>query len=145
MSTTQTRPDTTTSEATRTKQPWLWNVVLLNDEEHTFEYVVEMCQRIFSYPPSRGWRIAKRVDAEGRGVLMTAHKELAELKCEQICSDWADHRLSASVGPLRAIIEPAECGGDDAGAGPPDGSHNGPHDGKPDGPGGEPDRPTADA
>lgn len=110
-------PQTDTRSEQKTKQPWLWNVVLLNDEEHTVEYVVAMMGELFAHPKVKGERIAKTVDVDGRAVVLTTHKELAELKQEQIHSYGRDRMIAGCLGAMSAVIEPAEFGGDDSDAG----------------------------
>src|SRR5260370_25821179 len=61
-----------------------YHVVLLDDHDHTHEYVMEMMRSLFGYPSEHGYRIAREVDARKRAVVYTAHKELAELKRDQI-------------------------------------------------------------
>ena len=39
---------------------------------------------------------------------MTTHKELAELKRDQILAYGADWRLERSSGAMKAVVEPAE-------------------------------------
>lgn len=94
-------------QGTQPKQPWLWNVVLLDDQEHSYDYVVRMMQEIFAASAERALQVAQTVDREGRAVCMTCHKELAELKLEQIVSFGRDPQLSASKGPMSAVLEPA--------------------------------------
>ena len=115
MATTMTNPGTQTRTEQQTKRPWLWNVVLLNDEAHTYEYVIDMCQKVFAHTVERGHAIACRVDKQGRAVLLTTHKELAELKCEQVITFGKDHLIAQSKGAMGVIIEPAEFGDGDAG------------------------------
>src|SRR2546428_8151695 len=110
MSTTLTRPDTRTSPEEKTDRPWLWNVVLINDEEHTYDYVIRMVQELFAYDQTRAFRIAKTVDGEGRAVCVTTHKEHAELKREQIQSFGRDKMIDGCAGAMTAVIEPAEFG-----------------------------------
>jgi ATP-dependent Clp protease adaptor protein ClpS len=114
MSTTETKTDVQTRDEQQTKRPWLWNVVLLNDEAHTFEYVIKMCQELFAHPAERGQKIALRVDKDGRAVLMTTHKEHAELKVEQVHGYGRDQIIAGCAGAMSAIIEPAEFGDGDA-------------------------------
>ena len=85
-----------------------YNVVLLDDDDHTFEYVIEMLQSVFSHPPERGFQLAKEVDQTGRVIVLTTHKELAELKRDQIVGFGADPLISQCKGSMQAIIEPAE-------------------------------------
>jgi len=90
-----------------------YNVVLLNDEEHTYEYVIEMMQRLFAVSAERAFRMAVTVDTQDRVVCMTTHKEHAELKRDQIHSFGRDHLMAISKGSMSAVIEPAFVGGDD--------------------------------
>ena len=86
-----------------------FNVILLDDDDHTYDYVIEMLGKVFGYPEPRGYEMAKTVDSSGRVIVMTTHRELAELKCEQILGYGADWRLDTSSGPMRAVVEPAEA------------------------------------
>ena len=106
---TQTRPKSERS----TKQPRLWNVVLLDDEDHTYEYVIEMMMRLFGHSVEKAFQIAKTVDADGRAICMTTHRELGELKVEQIHGIGPDMLLDTSAGSMSAILEPADFGGDE--------------------------------
>lgn len=91
-----------------TKQLPPWNVVLLNDDDHTVEYVVALMQQVFAHPVPKGLQIAKTVDSQGRAVCLTTHKELAELKRDQIHAFGADKLVDGCAGSMSAIIEPAE-------------------------------------
>jgi ATP-dependent Clp protease adaptor protein ClpS len=114
MNATQTQVQTDTKGKPQTKQPWLWNVVLLNDDAHTYDFVIRMMQELFSASPERGQVVAKKVDSQGRAVCLTTHKEHAELKQEQIHSFGRDHLIAGCAGSMTSIIEPAEFGdGDD--------------------------------
>lgn len=84
-----------------------YNVVLLNDDDHTYEYVIQMLRAVFAYPEERGYKLARQVDESGRAVVMTTHKERAELKREQILAFGTDHRIASCKGSMSAIIEPA--------------------------------------
>src|SRR3712207_129120 len=85
-----------------------FNVVLLNDDDHSYEYVIEMLGVIFGYPPEKGYQLAKEVDETGRVICLTTHKEFAELKREQIIAYGIDPRVATCKGPMGAIVEPAE-------------------------------------
>ncbi len=84
-----------------------WNVVLLDDDDHGYNYVVAMLRRLFGHTEEHAYRIATRVDTEGRAVCFTTHKELAELKCEQITGFGADRAIAHCAGSMSALIEPA--------------------------------------
>lgn len=98
---------------TRPRHPVPWNVVLLDDDEHTYDYVITMMQEVFAHPPERALQLAKSVDAEGRVICLTTHKEHAELKRDQILGFGKDRLIAGCRGSMGAIIEPAEFEGDD--------------------------------
>jgi ATP-dependent Clp protease adaptor protein ClpS len=85
-----------------------WNVVLLNDDDHSYDYVIEMLGALFSHPKEKAFQLAKEVDTSGRVILLTTHREKAELKRDQIHAYGADKRIAACKGSMSAIIEPAE-------------------------------------
>lgn len=90
----------------------LWNVILLDDDHHSYEYVIEMMMRVFRHPLEQGFKIAQRVDTDKRAVCLTAHKELAELKRDQIHGFGRDARIASCQGSMSAVIEPAFADGD---------------------------------
>ncbi len=85
-----------------------WHVVLLNDDDHTYDYVVEMLMKLFSHTPERALRCAVEVDSTGRTIVDTTSKERAELKRDQIHAYGPDWRLPRCKGSMSAEIEPAE-------------------------------------
>ena len=84
-----------------------YNVILLDDDEHSYEYVIEMLGVLFSHATERAYQMAKEVDETGRVIVLTTHKERAELKRDQIMGYGADPRIEACRGSMRATIEPA--------------------------------------
>lgn len=100
-------PDLDTAAAVDQRVSPLWNVVLLNDDDHTYDYVIEMLGRVFAHPPERALVMAEEVDRAGRVVVDTTTRERAELKQEQIHAYGADWRLPRSKGSMSAEIEPA--------------------------------------
>lgn len=85
-----------------------WNVVLLNDDDHTYEYVIEMLGQIFGHDVDTAFRMATEVDTAGRVIVDTTTKERAELKQEQIHAFGPDWRMARSQGSMSAEIEPVE-------------------------------------
>jgi ATP-dependent Clp protease adaptor protein ClpS len=88
-------------------------VVLLDDDDHSYDYVIEMAQALFAHPIPRAVDIAKTVDTQGRAILLTTHREHAELKVEQVHGFGADPRIASCKGAMSAIMEPAPGGDDD--------------------------------
>src|SRR5271154_5834867 len=78
----------------RTKRQPPYNVVLLNDDDHSYEYVIIMLQQLFGHPPEKGFKMAKEVDTQGRVIVLTTSKEHAELKQEQIHAFGPDPRIA---------------------------------------------------
>ncbi len=85
-----------------------YHVVLLDDNDHTYDYVIEMLMQLFGHSSSTAFFMAWTVDHYGRVIVDTTTKERAELKRDQILNYGADWRLSRSKGSMRAVIEPVE-------------------------------------
>jgi ATP-dependent Clp protease adaptor protein ClpS len=88
----------------------LYRVVLLDDDDHTYDYVVEMLQKIFVFTLQEAYRHAVEVDTRGRTVLITCELAEAEFARDQVQSYGPDWRLDRSKGSMSAIVEPAGCG-----------------------------------
>jgi ATP-dependent Clp protease adaptor protein ClpS len=86
-----------------------YNVVLLNDDDHTFEYVMEMLKSLFGHPHEMGMQLAQTVHRDGRAIVYTTHKEKAELKRDQIHAFGTDARVACCAGSMSARIEPAQA------------------------------------
>lgn len=84
-----------------------YHVILFDDDEHTYEYVVEMLCAIFGHSVEVAFKMAKTVDEIGRVVVATVHKELAELRVEQIQEYGPDANIKGSSGSMKATMEPA--------------------------------------
>jgi ATP-dependent Clp protease adaptor protein ClpS len=91
----------------KTKRQPPYNVVLLNDDDHSYDYVIAMLQQLFGYPKEKGFLMAKEVDTTGRVIVLTTTKEHAELKQDQIHAFGPDPLISRCQGSMSAVIEPA--------------------------------------
>jgi ATP-dependent Clp protease adaptor protein ClpS len=97
-----------THEETHTKRQPPYNVVLLDDDYHTFDYVIAMLQELFGYPREKGMQMAMEVHTTGRVIVLTTTREHAELKRDQIHAFGPDLLSSKEcVGSMSAVIEPA--------------------------------------
>ena len=85
----------------------LYRVVLLDDDDHTYDYVIEMLQKIFIFTGEQALRHAQEVDARGRTVLITCELPEAEFGRDQIHAYGPDWRLPRSKGSMSAVVEPA--------------------------------------
>jgi ATP-dependent Clp protease adaptor protein ClpS len=84
----------------------LYRVVLLDDDDHTYDYVIEMLQKIFVFTAQEAYRHAEEVDARGRTTLITCELREAEFARDQIQNYGPDWRLERSKGSMSAVIEP---------------------------------------
>jgi ATP-dependent Clp protease adaptor protein ClpS len=85
----------------------LYRVVLLDDDDHTYDYVIEMLQQIFIFTAEQALRHAQEVDAMGRTVLITCELPEAEFARDQVHAYGRDWRLPRSKGSMSAVVEPA--------------------------------------
>jgi len=85
----------------------LYRVVLLDDNDHTYDYVIEMLQKILVFTLEEAYRHAEEVDRCGRTVLITCELGEAEFARDQIHAYGPDWRLERSKGSMSAIVEPA--------------------------------------
>jgi ATP-dependent Clp protease adaptor protein ClpS len=109
MSQLTTSPVTTpvTGSSTEDEKVPLYRLVLMDDDDHTYDYVIEMLQKIFIFSSEQALQHAQEVDAAGRTVLITCELPEAEFGRDQVHGYGPDWRLSRSKGSMSAIIEPA--------------------------------------
>jgi ATP-dependent Clp protease adaptor protein ClpS len=84
-----------------------FRVVLLDDRDHTCDYVIEMLQRIFIATLDQACHHVDELDRIGRTVLMVCRLEEAQFARDQIQGYGRDWRLPRSAGPMTACVEPA--------------------------------------
>ena len=89
------------------KQQPPYAVVLFNDEEHTFQYVIETLMKVFGYPQEKSYTLTLQIHTDGKGIVWSGTRELAELKRDQIRSAGPDFYAAKKVDfPLKVTIEP---------------------------------------
>jgi ATP-dependent Clp protease adaptor protein ClpS len=105
MPSTTTQPQEKEKQKTKGLPPY--NVVLLDDNDHSYEYVIHMLKVLFGHPPEKGYRMAVEVDTTGRVVVATTTLEQAELKRDQIQAFGPDPLIPRCKGSMSATVEPA--------------------------------------
>jgi ATP-dependent Clp protease adaptor protein ClpS len=86
----------------KTEDPKLYNVILLNDDYTTMEFVLQILETLFQKSPAEAFRIMMHVHRNGRGLAGVYPWEVAETKAEKVAV------LASEAGyPLRATIEEA--------------------------------------
>lgn len=91
----------------RTKVQRNWKVVLLNDEEHSYDYVVMMLVAVCAMSREQAFRCAVEVDLTGRTIVFFGGQEDCAKISAKINNYGADHRLVKSRGSMRSSVEPA--------------------------------------
>ena len=87
---------------TQKKEPELYQVVLLNDDYTTMDFVVNVLESIFQKSPAEAFQIMMNVHRNGRGIAGVYPWEVAETKVESVTS------LARESGfPLKAVTEKA--------------------------------------
>ncbi len=94
----------------RPKHQPRYHVVLWNDEDHTYAYVIVMLMELFAHPPEKGYQLAKEVDTQGRAIVLTTTREHAELKRDQVHAYGKDGLIEDCQGSMWATVEAAPGG-----------------------------------
>jgi ATP-dependent Clp protease adaptor protein ClpS len=82
-------------------------VIVLNDDLHTFPYVIETFQKVFGYSQEKGFQLAEQIHLRGQALVWSGTRELAELKQEQVRSAGTDYYANPPVKfPLGVRVEP---------------------------------------
>jgi ATP-dependent Clp protease adaptor protein ClpS len=106
--TTVRKTEKRTDDKHRTRKQPPYHVILLNDDDHTYDYVIGMVRRLFGYTSEHALQLATEVDQSGRVILDTTTLERAELKRDQIHAFGRDWRIPACEGSMYSQIEPSE-------------------------------------
>ncbi|MCA9171813.1 MAG: ATP-dependent Clp protease adaptor ClpS [Planctomycetales bacterium] len=94
-------------EQRRKRQP-RYHVILWDDNDHTYDYVIRMMHDLFGHPYVDAFRMAKEVDTAGRTVCLTTTLEHAELKRDQIHAYGKDRLILSCQGSMSCTLEPDE-------------------------------------
>ncbi len=93
-------------QAGRPKRQPPYNVILWDDDDNTYDYVIKMMRKLFGHTLERGVEIAVEVDTGGRAICLTTTREHAELKRDQIHAFGKDPQSSRCAGSMSSTIEP---------------------------------------
>jgi len=99
--------DTDIEQSTKDELSKLYHVIILNDDEHTFDYVIEMLQAVFGITYPAALAHTMEADATGSSIVLTTSLEEAEQKRDQVHAYGPDWRLPHSRGSVAALVEPA--------------------------------------
>ena len=91
----------------RKKQP-RYQVLLWDDNDHSYGYVIKMMQELFGKSIEDSIRSAIEVDTTGCHVCLITTFEHAELKQQQVHSFGRDSAVARCKGAMTCTIEPIE-------------------------------------
>lgn len=101
-----------TEEQTVLKNSPRWNVILLDDPDHTFAYVTDLIVNVFRRSMDDAKALTEEVHRMGRAIVVTCSKERAELYLEQVRSYGNDPFMKLfkgkESGALGVEMEPAD-------------------------------------
>jgi len=86
----------------KTLTPKMYNVLLLNDDYSSMDFVVSVLIKIFNKTHSEAENITMEIHRQGRGLAGRYPKDIAETKVLQVKSAARSHGF-----PLQAISEEA--------------------------------------
>lgn len=91
----------------QTKRQPQYQVIVLNDDLHTFEYVIDALCRICGHSAQEAYRLAVEIDTQGMAAVWRGAMEVAELKRDQIIGFGTDiYAYKPATFPLGCYIEP---------------------------------------
>jgi ATP-dependent Clp protease adaptor protein ClpS len=99
--------DTDIDQSTKNDLDKLYHVIILNDDEHTFDYVIEMLQAVFKISYAAAFDHTMEADSTGSSIVLTTNLEEAEGKRDQVHAYGPDWRMPNSRGSVAALVEPA--------------------------------------
>ena len=99
--------DTDIEQRSKDELSKLYHVIIMIDDEHTFDYVIEMLQAVFAFPYATALAHTMKADATGSSIVLTTSLEEAEQKRDQIHAYGPDWRMPNSRGSVAALVEPA--------------------------------------
>ena len=101
MSNSQDKNEIEVEEKTEITVPRLYNVIFLNDDYTPMEFVMLVLEGIFGLSESQAKKITMKIHKEGRGVVATYIKAIADTKVAMTLQSAEKHGH-----PLVAISEP---------------------------------------
>ncbi len=94
-------------EKTKPRRQPPYHVILLDDDDHTYVYVISMLRKLFGCSEEKAFQLAYEVDHAGQVVVDTTTLERAEFKRDQVHAFGRDWRIDRCQGSMSATIRPA--------------------------------------
>lgn len=84
-----------------------YHLVLLDDDDHSYQYVIEMLGAVLGYATGKAYALACIVDAEGRAMIETGSHDQVTRHQRQIHAYGPDPRISRCRGSMSAVVQEA--------------------------------------
>ena len=78
-----------------------YNLIIYNDDHHTFEFVIAILIKVFRKTTEQAFQHALETHEAGRSIVWSGSKEVGELKLDQLMTFH-----EGSKGPISAALEP---------------------------------------
>lgn len=78
-----------------------YNLIIYNDDHHTFEFVIATLMKVLRKTPEQAFLHALETHETGRSIVWSGSKELGELKLDQLMTYHEGDK-----GPISAALEP---------------------------------------
>lgn len=82
-----------------------FKVVLFNDEDHSYDYVVELLTKVCKLTREQAFRCAVEVDMTGRTIVFYGDKDKCTEVSHQINDYGPDYRMPRSLGSMESAVE----------------------------------------
>lgn len=99
----ETEGDTETETESRAERSC--KVILFNDEEHTYDYVVEMLSHACGLTREKAFRCAVEVDLTGRTIVFYGSRSACAGVVSKVRAYGPDHRLPQSMSSMNAELQ----------------------------------------
>jgi ATP-dependent Clp protease adaptor protein ClpS len=84
-------------------------VIIHNDDEHSYQYVMNVFCNVFKIPPHVGFLLAQEIHHSGKCLIEVADDNTATTLLKQMETFGADALIPGSTGPLKLEIERGEA------------------------------------
>lgn len=95
--------DIKTENSYKLSKPKKYNVILINDDKTTFDFVIYILMSMFNKDRNEAEVITKNIHINGKGICGTYTKEIAETKQMDVIQSARFYKF-----PLECRVEPAD-------------------------------------
>jgi ATP-dependent Clp protease adaptor protein ClpS len=99
------RPGESIESGTLTEVQLTSKVVLFDDEDHTYDYVVEMLTHCCEMSKDAAFYCALEVDMTGRTIVYYGDFDACKTVCNKILTYGPDHRMPHSMSSMNAEVQ----------------------------------------